>query len=106
MILQDGSVLQADKIVFSGSLGVLKSGIVDFDPPLPFEKQKAIEKIGFGTLGKIFIEFDQPWVAEDWVTGFGFMFKENDVNYRSCSIISFQFSPLGGQTVIKESVNR
>ena len=78
--LVDGSVLETDKVIFTGSLGVLKANMVQFDPQLPKNKQEAIEQIGFGTLGKIYIELDQPWVAQDWITGFSFLF-ENNIEY-------------------------
>ncbi len=35
--------------------GVLKTGAVQFDPPLPPEKQNAIESIGVGLLNKCFV---------------------------------------------------
>ena len=30
-----------------------------FNPPLPYEKQEAIRKIGFGTLDKIFLQMTE-----------------------------------------------
>ena len=74
--LEDGSILEADKVVFTGSLGVLKDEIITFDPALPEDKQSAIEMMGFGVLAKIYLEFDQPWAAQDWVYGFSFMFPD------------------------------
>ena len=35
-----------------------------FDPPLPPAKVEAIERIGFGRAGKVFIEFDAPFWSE------------------------------------------
>lgn len=78
--LEDGSILEADKVIFTGSLGVLKDQIITFDPALPAEKQRAIEMIGFGVVAKIYVEFDQPWAAEDWISGFSFMFR-NTIDY-------------------------
>ena len=36
--------------------------------------------IGFGVVAKVYVEFDQPWAAEDWITGFSFMFP-NTIDY-------------------------
>lgn len=58
----DGSSYVADHVIFTGSLGVLKARHAAlFTPKLPDMKVKAIESLGFGTLGKIFLEFDKPF---------------------------------------------
>lgn len=58
----DATSYIADHVIFSGSLGVLKARHATlFTPKLPDTKVKAIESMGFGTLGKIFLEFDKPF---------------------------------------------
>jgi len=78
----DGSEYQADHVIFTASLGVLKKNHEKlFTPQLPQKKVKAIESSGFGTLGKIFLEFDKPfWPADvaDWV-GYTFLWKAEDL---------------------------
>lgn len=32
-----------------------------FHPPLPLHKLQSVQRLGFGTNNKIFIEFDSPW---------------------------------------------
>jgi len=61
-------VVQTDKnkyscqyVILTVSLGVLKHGDITFTPPLPAAKQAAIDNLGFGTIGKIFLEYPQPW---------------------------------------------
>lgn len=49
----NGEVFEADKIVLTTPLGVLKSGSVTFQPPLPDWKQDVIERMGFGLLNKV-----------------------------------------------------
>lgn len=44
------------------SLGILKAQFKTlFSPSLPSQKIAAIQKYGFGTLGKIFLKFDNPF---------------------------------------------
>ncbi|KAL9677213.1 hypothetical protein QQ045_005441 [Rhodiola kirilowii] len=56
----DGSVLLADHVIITVSLGVLKDGICGkvgmFDPPLPSYKTDAISRLGYGTVNKLFLQ--------------------------------------------------
>jgi hypothetical protein len=49
----NGEVFEADEIVLTTPLGVLKSGSITFEPPLPDWKQGVIERMGFGLLNKV-----------------------------------------------------
>jgi monoamine oxidase len=49
----------ADRLIITLPLGVLKSGVIQFDPPLPTEKQQAIQRIGFGNYEKLAMRFDK-----------------------------------------------
>lgn len=49
----DGHIVQADKVVLTSPLGVLKANTIQFQPPLPDWKQGAIERMGFGLLNKV-----------------------------------------------------
>lgn len=48
-----GEIIEADEVVVTAPLGVLKSDMMDFDPPLPWWKEGAIERMGFGLLNKV-----------------------------------------------------
>ncbi|PYH30891.1 putative lysine-specific histone demethylase Aof2 [Aspergillus neoniger CBS 115656] len=62
---EDGESLVADKVVFTGSLGVLKQRSIQFSPPLPDWKVGAIDRLGFGIMNKVILVFDQPfWDTE------------------------------------------
>ncbi|MEM9878330.1 MAG: FAD-dependent oxidoreductase [Pseudomonadota bacterium] len=61
--------LSFDAVVVTLPLGVLKQGSVSFDPPLPERKQKAIDRLGFGLLDKLYLQFDEVFWDPDvsWV---------------------------------------
>jgi monoamine oxidase len=50
----NGEVIQADAVVLSVSLGVLKANDITFDPELPYDKVDAISRLGFGLLNKVY----------------------------------------------------
>lgn len=56
---------EADYVVCSVPLGVLKAGSITFDPPLPSDHQEAINDIGFGSVTKIAFKFPKAfWDVE------------------------------------------
>ncbi|XP_070503813.1 spermine oxidase-like [Chironomus tepperi] len=58
----DRTVYQADHLIVTIPLGALKiNHKLLFTPMLPEKKIKAIENIEFGTLGKVFLEFEEPF---------------------------------------------
>lgn len=57
--------LDADYVVCSVPLGVLKDQTIQFTPPLPHDLQKAISELGFGSVTKIALKFDRAF----WDTG-------------------------------------
>ena len=61
--------VDADRVIITIPLGVLKAGTIAFDPPLPEEKQAAIERLGFGLLDKVVLKFDQPFWPDADVIG-------------------------------------
>jgi len=56
---------QADHVICTVPLGVLKAGAIRFDPPLPARQTKAIGRIGFGHMAKLALTFDAPGWPED-----------------------------------------
>jgi len=53
VVCTDGEVIDADEIIVTVPLGVLKTDTIDFDPPLPNWKTGAIDRMGFGLLNKV-----------------------------------------------------
>ncbi|XP_071106056.1 spermine oxidase-like [Haliotis cracherodii] len=65
---RNGSRVVADHVIVTCSLGFLKrQHHTLFSPPLPRHKVHAIENIGFGIVGKIFLYYKTPF----WVRGHG-----------------------------------
>ncbi|PGG97625.1 hypothetical protein AJ79_09135 [Helicocarpus griseus UAMH5409] len=58
---EDGETIQADKIVFTAPLGVLKKGSIEFDPPLPDWKTGPVDRLGFGTMNKVILVFEKSF---------------------------------------------
>lgn len=67
--LESGHTLQADAVVCTVPLGVLKRKMIQFDPPLPSEKQKAIQRLGLGLLNKCAISFPNRFWPESEFLG-------------------------------------
>ena len=70
---EDGSLVEADHVIITVSLGVLKAEALTtieddnvdqhnslFQPPLPQWKQSAISKLGFGLVDKCFLAMKKP----------------------------------------------
>ena len=65
IVCEDGDTFDADHIVLTTSLGVLKEEKVNFDPPLPDWKKGPIQRLGFGTLNKVILVYDKPFWKVD-----------------------------------------
>uniref|UniRef100_T1GPD8 Amine oxidase domain-containing protein n=1 Tax=Megaselia scalaris TaxID=36166 RepID=T1GPD8_MEGSC len=75
----NGEYLEADHIIFTGSLGVLKDNIdFLFEPRLPEINCKAIQGLGFGTYNKVFIQFSKKWWNDDFL-GFALHWRIKDL---------------------------
>jgi monoamine oxidase len=55
-----GEVFEADHVVIAVPLSLLQRGCVRFDPPLPADKQAAIDTLRVGPAIKMFYRFDTP----------------------------------------------
>lgn len=50
---ESGDIIEADEVVVTIPLGVLKRGAIEFSPPLPDWKTAPIQRLGFGLLNKV-----------------------------------------------------
>lgn len=66
---QDGRTFDGDAALITLPLGVLKEGRISFDPPLPDDKQHAIDTLIMGVLNKVYLRFpDVFWDDDvDWI---------------------------------------
>ncbi len=58
-----------DAVLVTVPLGVLKSGDITYNPPLPKKKQSAIDRLGMGLLDKVYLKYDHVfWDADvTWI---------------------------------------
>lgn len=66
IVCEDGSIYYADHVICTIPLGVLKENSRElFDPVLPQYKLESIERLLFGTVDKIFLEYERPFLNAD-----------------------------------------
>lgn len=72
---EDGASFTADHLICTVSLGVLKERHLSmFEPLLPLTKCINIDGLMYGTVDKIYLEFERPFWSEDW-GGFSILWK-------------------------------
>ena len=64
----DDVVGRFDAVIVTVPLGVLKKGVIAFDPPLPAAKKQAIDRMGMGVLDKLYLLFDDVFWDADKTT--------------------------------------
>ncbi|CAA0815945.1 Lysine-specific histone demethylase 1 homolog 2 [Striga hermonthica] len=64
-VLAGDQVFQADMVLCTVPLGVLKKKTIKFEPELPEQKVAAIERLGFGLLNKVAMVFPHNFWGED-----------------------------------------
>jgi len=65
VVTTEGEVFHADHVIVTCSLGYLKAHAQQlFQPSLPEGKMAAINRLGFGTVNKIYLEFEEPFWSE------------------------------------------
>lgn len=65
LVETSGETFEADAVIVTVPLGVLKARSIGFEPPLPARKLRAIERLGVGLLAKVVLRFDRVWWRQD-----------------------------------------
>lgn len=100
-VITNKTTYSADKVIITLPLGVLKSNSVKFTPELPSQKQEAINRLGFGSLAKLVLFFDEVfWPADQYVFGYlaeiGKHAPTQIVNLQKSNNIPALAFPIGG----------
>lgn len=64
-VVCDRGTVTGDLVLVTLPLGVLKAGSVEFAPALPSAKQKAIQRLGMGSLNKLVLRFPKVFWEKD-----------------------------------------
>jgi monoamine oxidase len=64
----NNNTYEADKVIITVPITILKAGTITFNPPLPAEKTTAFSKIGMDAGMKVFLRFSNKFYA-DFVVG-------------------------------------
>ncbi|KAI9812419.1 MAG: hypothetical protein M1827_004650 [Pycnora praestabilis] len=62
---EDGETFEADHVIITVPLGVLKEDAVQFEPALPDWKSGAIQRLGYGILNKVVLVYDYAFWDKD-----------------------------------------
>lgn len=66
VVCVDGTIFRAEHVICTVPLGVLKEVHSEmFEPPLPQYKVESIDRLLFGTVDKIFLEYERPFLNAD-----------------------------------------
>lgn len=96
-VIFDGQVFQADIVLCTVPLGVLKKRSLKFEPELPERKLAAIERLGFGLLNKVAMVFSHVFWGEDLDT-FGCL--SEDSNQRGEFFLFYSYHTVSGGPVL------
>lgn len=75
--IADGTTFQADKVLVTVPVNVLKSDLISFTPNLPSAKTDAINRISMGDGIKVFIEFTEKFYPD--ILQFGSLLGSSDL---------------------------
>lgn len=73
-VITEDKFYQADFVIVTVSVGVLKSGMIKFSPELPEKKTNIINKMKMGNFNKLILEFKEPFWPKD-IAIFGYCSK-------------------------------
>lgn len=93
LVYAGGQEFQADMVLCTVPLGVLKRGSIEFVPPLPHRKRDAIDRLGFGLLNKVAMLFPYNFWGGD-IDTFGHL--SEDPARRGEFFLFYSYSSVSG----------
>ncbi|GAA6213838.1 peroxisomal N(1)-acetyl-spermine/spermidine oxidase-like isoform X1 [Lates japonicus] len=98
----DGERITADHVIITVPLGYLKKHHSTlFCPPLPAHKLHSIQRLGFGTCNKIYVEFESPWWDADCEVIYLLWKDEEDFSDQVSDTSKSWMKKMPGFTVLK-----
>ncbi|XP_050297058.1 spermine oxidase-like [Anthonomus grandis grandis] len=77
VVTENNTMFEADHVIFTPSLGVLKASHQHiFKPQLPEEKIEAIKNMGYGAIAKVIVHFPERWWGN--TTWWSFIWTKED----------------------------
>ncbi|KAG7256729.1 hypothetical protein CRUP_036164, partial [Coryphaenoides rupestris] len=100
--VEGGERIAADHVIVTVPLGYLKMHHSTlFSPPLPLHKLHSVQRMGFGTNNKIYVEFDSPWWDADCEVIYLVWEDEQDLVDEVADVKRSWIKKLFGFTVLK-----
>ena len=105
-VTHNGTLTEADYVLVTVPLGVLKAEIIEFLPALLPEKQNAIEKVGMNCVNKFFLIWDTVfWDDEQYISytpdipdKFNYFVNINKFHPAVNALLTFAYADYGRQT--------
>jgi monoamine oxidase len=105
-ITHNSTISEADYVIVTVPLGVLKANTIQFMPPLPTSKQTAIQKIGMNCVNKFLLTWDSVfWDNSQYIVytpetkdKFNYFVNVNKYNPSANALMTFAYADYARQT--------
>jgi monoamine oxidase len=105
-VTHNGAVSEADYVLVTVPLGVLKNGAIEFLPALPADKQTAIQKVGMNCVNKFLLTWDATfWEDVQYICyspeakdKFNYFVNVNKFHPGSHALMTFAYADYARQT--------
>jgi len=97
VVTKNDERIEGSSVICTIPLGCLKAGDVTFDPPLGAMKASAVERLGFGNLNKVVLEFEEAFWDQS-VDYFGSAIDSSE--NRGRSFMFWNLVPVSGKPML------
>lgn len=105
-VTHNGTISNADYVLVTVPLGVLKANTIQFAPALPVEKQTAIQKVGMNCVNKFLLTWNiKFWDNEQYISytpetndKFNYFVNVNKINPSTNALMTFAYADYARQT--------